>query len=137
GVTALPVSKNGTSSYSCLGGWNLMLSATSTAEEQEAAWTFIRFLTAEAQQRTLARQAGLLPTLGNLYNDEGLLAAVPALSLAKKVMPNARLRPVTPLYMEYAPDISQTFSQVIQGKLTAVAAVESMENLFQESVSPQ
>ncbi|MEL6657375.1 MAG: ABC transporter substrate-binding protein [Bacteroidota bacterium] len=137
GVAALPVSKNGTSSYSCLGGWNLMLSATSTAEEQEAAWTFIRFLTAEAQQRTLARQAGLLPALGNLYDDEGLLAAVPALTLAKKVMPNARLRPVTPLYMEFAPEISQAFSQVIQGKLTAMDAVESMENLFQESGSPR
>ncbi len=137
GVTALPVSKKGNSSFSCLGGWNLMLNATSSAEEQEAAWTFIQFLIAESQQRTLAEQGGLLPALNSLYNDRELVAAVPALGLAKRVLPNARSRPVTPHYMEFAPDIAWAFSEAIEGNLTPVAAVESMEELLQKALMPK
>ncbi|MEL6657374.1 MAG: ABC transporter substrate-binding protein [Bacteroidota bacterium] len=134
GVAALPVSQNGSASYSCLGGWNLMLSASSSAEEQEAAWTFIQFLTAEDQQRTLAEQGGNLPAIRSLYQDEELVTAVPALGLAMRVLPNARLRPVTPFYMEFAPDIAWAFSELMQGNLTSIAAVESMEGLFQNAM---
>ncbi|RME95536.1 MAG: ABC transporter substrate-binding protein [Bacteroidetes bacterium] len=134
GVAPLPVSERGNRSYSCLGGWNLMINASTSAAEKEAAWTFIRFLTAEQQQRTLARKGGNLPTLRSLYEDQALIAAVPAIGLAKQVMPNARLRPLTPHYMELAPDIAWAFSEALQGNLSAVAAVESIEGLFLSQV---
>lgn len=134
GVAALPVRNRDNQSYSCLGGWNLMVSATATEEEQAAAWTFIQFLTDEAQQRTLAQIGGHLPALRSLYQDEALVADVPALGLALQVMPNARLRPVTPHYMELAPDIAWAFSEALQNNLSAVAAVESIEGLFQAAL---
>ena len=130
GVAALPVSKKGNPSYSCLGGWNLMVSAFSSKEEQEAAWVFIQYLTDEIQQRTLALKGGNLPALRSLYDDEALIAQVPAIGLAKQVMPNARLRPVTPRYMELAPDIAWAFSESLQEHLSASAAVETIEGLF-------
>jgi multiple sugar transport system substrate-binding protein len=130
GVAALPVSKKGNRSYSCLGGWNLMVSAFASEEEQEAAWVFIQYLTDEMQQRTLALQGGNLPSLRALYTDEALIAQVPAMGLANQVMPNARLRPVTPRYMELAPDIGWAFSESLQEHLSAVAAVETIEGLF-------
>jgi multiple sugar transport system substrate-binding protein len=130
GVAALPVHSPENNSYSCLGGWNLMVNASASAEEQAAAWTFIQFLTDEAQQRILARDGGHLPILQKLYEDEALLAKVPAMGLAKQVMPHARLRPVTPRYMEMAPDIAWAFSEVLQDNLSATVAVESIEGLF-------
>lgn len=130
GVAALPVSKEGNPSYSCLGGWNLMVSAFASEEEQEAAWVFIEYLTDEMQQRTLALQGGNLPALRSLYDDEALIAQVPAIGLAKQVLPNARLRPVTPDYMELAPDIAWAFSESLQENLSAIAAVETIEGLF-------
>ncbi len=134
GVAALPVRDRDKQSYSCLGGWNLMVNATATEEEQAAAWTFIQYLTSEAQQRTLALSGGHLPALRSLYQDEALVADVPALGLALQVMPNARLRPVTPHYMELAPDIAWAFSEALQDNLSAVAAVESIEGLFQAAL---
>jgi len=130
GVAALPVSKKGYPSYSCLGGWNLMVSALASQEEQDAAWVFIKYLTEEAQQRTLALKGGNLPAMRSLYSDEALIAQVPAIGLAKEVMPNARLRPVTPRYMELAPDIGWAFSESLQEHLSAIAAVETIEGLF-------
>lgn len=130
GVAALPVSKEGNPSYSCLGGWNLMVSAFASEEEQKAAWVFIEYLTDEMQQRTLALQGGIIPSLRHLYEDEALIAQVPAIGLAKQVMPNARLRPVTPHYMDLAPDIAWAFSESLQEHLSALAAVETIEGLF-------
>lgn len=134
GVAALPVSERGNRSYSCLGGWNLMVNASASEEEQEAAWAFIRFLADEKQQRMLANEGGHLPALRALYEDEELIAAVPAIGLAKQVMPNARLRPVTPYYMELSPDIAWAFSESLNGNLSAVAAVESIEGLFRAAL---
>lgn len=134
GVAALPVSKRGNQSYSCLGGWNLMVNANSSEEEKKAAWKFIAFLTDEKQQQTLAEKGGNLPALRHLYEDEALASKVPAITLAKQVMPNARLRPVTPHYMELSPDIAWAFSESLQGNLSAVAAVESIEGLFQAAL---
>jgi multiple sugar transport system substrate-binding protein len=134
GVAVLPVSSPDNASYSCLGGWNLMVNASASPEEQDAAWTFIRFLTDEAQQRTLAREGGHLPVLQQLYEEEALIADVPAIGLAKQVMPHARLRPVTTSYMELAPDIAWAFSEALQDNLSATAAVESIEGLFQADV---
>jgi multiple sugar transport system substrate-binding protein len=134
GVAALPVSQRGNHSYSCLGGWNLMVSTTSNEKEQEAAWAFIEFLTDEQQQRTLAREGGHLPAMRSLYEDDALIAEVPAIGLAKKVLPNARLRPVTPYYMDLSPDIAWAFSESLQENLSAVAAVESIEGLFQAAI---
>lgn len=137
GVAALPVSSRENRSYSCLGGWNLMISALADEQKQAAAWTFIQFLTDEAQQRTLAELGGNLPALRHLYDDSELVASVPAIGLAKQVMPNARLRPVTPHYMELAPDIAWAFSETLRDNLSAVAAVESIEGLFQNALAAQ
>jgi multiple sugar transport system substrate-binding protein len=133
GVAALPVSKEGNRSYSCLGGWNLMVSTFASEEEQKAAWVFIQYLTDEMQQRTLALKGGNLPALRALYSDEALIAQVPAIGLAKQVLPNARLRPVTPNYMELSPDIAWAFSESLQEHLSATAAVETIEGLFRAS----
>jgi multiple sugar transport system substrate-binding protein len=111
-----------------------MVNASASEEEQKAAWTFIRFLADEKQQRTLANEGGHLPALRVLYEDEALIAAVPAIGLAKQVMPNARLRPVTPYYMELSPDIAWAFSESLNGNLSAVAAVESIEGLFRAAL---
>lgn len=47
GISALPVAEEGLQTYSSLGGWNLFMNAGT--EYADAAWEFIRFMTAPEQ----------------------------------------------------------------------------------------
>ncbi len=132
GVTSLPVSLAGQESYSCLGGWNLMVNAHISEVEKEAAWAFIQFMTAEPQQRNLAQNGGHLPTLRTLYEEKELLAEVPVMGLARDILPNARQRPITPFYMDVSPDLAWAFSATLDGTLTPLEAMETIEGLFQD-----
>ena len=60
GISALPVAAEGLQSYSSLGGWNLFMNAGS--ENADAAWEFMRFMTAPEQQKTRAIEGSVLPT---------------------------------------------------------------------------
>ena len=85
-----------------------MVSAFASEEEQKAAWVFIEYLTDEVEQRTLALQGGIIPSLRHLYADEALIAQVPAIGLAKQVMPNARLVDPSSLQCPCGIDISRS-----------------------------
>ncbi|MCB0637531.1 MAG: hypothetical protein KDC54_12970, partial [Lewinella sp.] len=84
----------------------------------------------EAQQRFLAMRGGNLPARRGLYEDQALLNAVPTLALARQSLSSARLRPVTPHYMDLSPDMSWAFSAMLRGELTPAEAVETIEGLF-------
>ena len=58
GVAPLPVARPGSPARSGLGGWNLMINSASQGKT-EAAWAFIRYLSAPDQQRE--RPKGRLP----------------------------------------------------------------------------
>lgn len=127
GMAPLPTSDPGMPSYSCLGGWNLVVNDRISPEKKEAAWTFIRYLTDPAQQRTMAVSGGTLPSLRALYEDEELRQAVPIIGMAKGVIENTRVRPITPKYMLISPDIAWTFNQVLKGDLTPTEGVETIQ----------
>lgn len=127
GVAALPVSKEGNKSYSCLGGWNLMVNARVSSEKKDAAWKFIQFMTDEAQQKYLAEKVGNLPSLRSLYESDDMIQNVPVIALARKVIQNTRRRPITASYMEIAPDIAWSFNEMLQGALTPGEAVETIQ----------
>jgi len=119
------VGREGRRSFSCLGGWNLMINANSP--HQEAAWEFIRYATAPEQQRMRAVEGGYLPTLRALYDDQSLLEQVPVLALGRQEVENARLRPVSPYYAQMSPRISRAFNLTLQGELDGATAVARLE----------
>jgi multiple sugar transport system substrate-binding protein len=129
GIAPLPAAAKGGKSASCLGGWNLMLNARSSRSERDAAWTFVRYLTAPAQQKRQAREGGLLPVLGALYEDEKLASEVPVIGLGRQVF-TAQLhaRPSSPFYSEMSEVIARVFNQTLKGELTGNQAAETLQN---------
>jgi len=128
GVAPLPAAGAGGRSASSLGGWNLMLNASSSDAERDAAWTLIRYLTDPAQQRLQATEAGLLPVLEALYDDPRLSAEVPVVGVGKEVFA-AQLheRPMTPFYSEVSASIARAFSQLLRGNLTGSETVALLD----------
>lgn len=127
GVAALPAATGGRSA-SALGGWNLMINASSTDSEREAAWQLLRFFTDPEQQRRMALEAGLLPILVPLYDDAELVAQRPVMALGREVFDSQlRRRPMSPFYSEISASIARTFQQVLRGELAGAEAVALLE----------
>lgn len=131
-LAPLPVSEFGMDSYSCLGGWNLVISEKMDPAKKEAAWKFIQFLTDARQQRELAINGGTIPTLQTLYQDERLQRKAPVVNFARQVIQNTRVRPITPKYMEISPDMAWTFNEVLKGNLNPTEAVETMQGQMED-----
>ncbi len=128
GVAPLPTLASDGKSYSCQGGWNLMINAFSDEDKQDAAWTFIRFMTAPERQKFMALRGGFLPVYNRLYSDPDLRRSVPAIRDGKDILASARLRPVTPFYQQVAPRISRMFNRVLKGELVGTEAVAILES---------
>jgi len=126
-VAAIPSDRDDSPSHSCLGGWNLMISAKTSSEKKEAAWEFIKFVTSETQQKYRAIEIGTLPSLKSLYNDTELLEKVDVMNLAKEVVRNAKPRPISPNYMDFSPKISAAFNKVLKGEVLPIYAVSALQ----------
>lgn len=127
GVAPLPSMSKTHASASCLGGWNLMINASSTPAERDAAWTLLRYLTSPAQQKRQVREAGLLPVVAALYDDEVLVAAEPIMALGKRIFhANLKTRPKSPFYTEMSDSIARVFNQTLRGKMTGDEAVKRL-----------
>jgi len=117
GVAALPVSRAGAPAYSGLGGWNLMVNAASE-EKMEAAWTFIRYLSAPEQQKERALEGGYLPTLKACYEDRDIVANVPVITRGSEAIRNVRARPATPFYYDMSLAMAERFHASLAGAIT-------------------
>ncbi len=126
GVSRLPAGAGGRR-YCCLGGWNLMISERSDRAKKDAAWDFIRFLVDSPQQRTRAVRGGFLPVTERLYDDPELVAAAPVIGLGRDAVRTARIRPVSPFYMQMSPRIARAFHRVLHGELDGVQAARTLQ----------
>jgi len=128
GVAPLPAAADGGRSASSLGGWNLMIDARSSEAEQEAAWTLIRYLTHPDQQRRLAREAGLLPILEDLYDESELVEEIPVMGVGRQVFATQlHERPMSPFYTEVSASIAAAFNRTLRGELTGAEAAALLE----------
>lgn len=127
GITAIPTIKPNSPSFSCLGGWNLMMGKHLDEDKKEAAWTFMKYMIDEPQQYYHTLAGGALPTLYHLYYDEQLLSEAPILEIGADLIQHARNRPISPYYMEFAPEISTIFNQIIKGEINPELAVYELQ----------
>ena len=128
GVAPLPAASSGGRSASCLGGWNLMISASASDAEQDAAWALIRYLTDPAQQKRQAREAGLLPILESLYDDPDLVREVPMIALGKQVYRSQlHTRPMSPFYSDISAKMASAFNRTLKGELTGAEATQMLD----------
>jgi multiple sugar transport system substrate-binding protein len=131
GVAPLPVAHPGSPAHSGLGGWNLMVNAASE-EKTEAAWAFIRYLTAPAQQKERALEGGYLPTRKDCYEDEEILSRVPVIALGREAIRNVRSRPVTPLYHDVSLAMAERFHASLAGTVAPERAAATLRDALEE-----
>lgn len=135
GIAPLPVGTEGQQSWSCLGGWNMYINAAS--DKQDAAWEFIKFMTAPEQQRFRAREGSFLPSLTSLYEEQEVLNNAPVIEQARDIIVNnTRSRPVTPYYSIISRRLAGGFHSSLTGETDPEQVVqnlsEEMQNIIEQ-----
>ena len=130
GVAPLPVVHPESSAHSGLGGWNLMVNTAS--EKTEAAWAFIRYLSAPEQQKERALKGGYLPTRKDCYEDGEILSRVPVIELGREAIRDVRSRPVTPLYHDMSLAMAEQFHASLAGMVAPERAAATLQERLQE-----
>ena len=128
-VTNVPKGGENGKHPSCLGGWQLMVSAYSKAPE--AAADLVRYLASEEQQKKRAIGLGLLPTLPALYSDPDVLAKNAWLKNVD-ILTNLVARPSTVTGAEYnqlSTAFFQSVNKVLGGGETPQDAVSEVEKV--------
>ena len=131
GVAALPVAGAGGQSFSALGGWNLMVN-TASREKMEAAWTFIRYLSATEQQEERALRGGYLPTLKVCYENREILSRVPVITLGREAIRNVRSRPATPFYHGMSLAMAERFHASLAGAVSPEHAATTLKERLED-----
>jgi len=103
---------------------------TASREKMEAAWTFIRYLSATEQQEERALRGGYLPTLKHCYENREILSRVPVITLGGEAIRNVRSRPATPFYQDMSLAMAERFHASLAGSVSPERAAETLrENL--------
>jgi multiple sugar transport system substrate-binding protein len=123
GVVPLP-SFAGSAPATCVGGWQLAVSAFS--RNKEAAVRLVRFLSSPEVSRMQAIAASHLPVFPEVYEDAEVLAANPWFRDARAVVLGARARPVTPRYAEVSEAIRTSMNGFLAGTRSADQALAEM-----------
>jgi len=132
GVSPLPVGEGYSQSTGCLGGWNMLIGASS--QMQEEAWEFVRFMTSEESQKIQTLSGSNLPTVNALYEDREVREEQPIVALSKDALQNARPRPVSPYYSEMSRTMAQQFNSVLTGATPPGDAVETLQSELQQII---
>ena len=133
GMTAL-LGKDGPGA-STLGGHSAGISVYS--KNKATALDFLKFLTSEETQKFFATQGSLAPVLGDLYDDQELVAKLPYLPVLKTSIENAVPRPVTPFYPAVTKAIQENAYSAIKGEKTVDAALSDMQKSIESASAGQ
>jgi multiple sugar transport system substrate-binding protein len=125
GVSELP-SADGEPGNGTVGDQPLLINATS--ENQDAAWEFIKFLTAPEQQKFRAVEGSFLPTLTDLYDDPEIQESVPVVALAKEALQHTRPRPVSPYYSDMSLEMAEQFNASLNGEVAPEQAAQTLQS---------
>lgn len=123
GIAPMPKGPKGEEGAATLGGWNLGISKFS--KHQDAAWKFIEFAISEEGQRINAVEAGRIPTLEKLFNDEQVLAKNPHFEDFYPVFLQAKPRPVSPQYPAISEKLQLHIHKALNGEQTPQEALDN------------
>jgi multiple sugar transport system substrate-binding protein len=133
GLSQLPIGEGHGQRAGCLGGWNMLISASS--ERQDEAWEFIRFMTSKESQKSQTLSAfSLLPTLDALYDDREILEEMPVIALCKEALQTARSRPISPYYSQMSRTMAEQFNKVLTGATSPGKSVETLQSELQQII---
>jgi multiple sugar transport system substrate-binding protein len=128
GVAVLPHDKGG-SGATCIGGWQVAVSAFSKNKEQ--AVRFARYLSSPEVSAKQAVMASHLPVFPAVYKDPEVLKANPWFANALPVVLSAKSRPVTHQYAQVSDAIRSNMNAYLAGTKTTDTALADMKSRLQ------
>ena len=115
-----------------LGGYNLAISSFS--KNPEGSLAFIEFATDTAQQKLMATEASLPPTLSEVYDDPAVKKAMPFAEELRTAIEQAQPRPVSPVYPQISEAIYNNVYAALQGDMSPDEAAGKMNDEIQKAV---
>jgi len=128
GVARLPHDQGGQSA-TCIGGWQLAVSAFS--KHKPEAVKFVRYLSSPEVSEMQAVMASHLPVFPSVYKDPDVLKANPWFAEALPVVESARSRPVTHQYPQVSDAIRSNMNAYLAGTKTTDTALADMKSRLQ------
>jgi trehalose/maltose transport system substrate-binding protein len=107
-----------------LGGYNLAISAYS--KNPEGSLAFAQFATDPEQQKLMATEASLPPTVTAVYDDPAVKKAMPFAAELRDAIDQAQPRPVSPVYPQISEAIFNNVYDALQGKASPDEAAGKM-----------
>jgi multiple sugar transport system substrate-binding protein len=115
-----------------LGGYNLAISSFS--KNPEGSLAFIEFATQPEQQKLMATEASLPPTLTEVYDDPAVKKAMPFAEQLRTAIEQAQPRPVSPVYPQISEAIYNNAYAALQGDMSADEAASKMNDEIQKAL---
>lgn len=128
GVARLPHDQGGQSA-TCIGGWQLAVSAFS--KNKQEAVKFVRYLSSPEVSEMQAVMASHLPVFPSVYKDPDVLKANPWFAEALPVVESARSRPVSHQYPQVSDAIRSNMNAYLAGTKTTDTALADMKSRLQ------
>ena len=115
-----------------LGGYNLAISAFS--KNPEGSLAFIEFATEPEQQKLMATEASLPPTVSDVYDDPEVKKAMPFAEELRTAIEQAQPRPVSPVYPQISEAIYNNVYTALQGNTSPDEAASKMNEEIQKAL---
>ena len=115
-----------------VGGYNLGISAY--AKNPEGSLAFIEFATKPDQQKIMATEASLPPTVASVYDDPAVKKAMPFADQLRSAIEQAQARPVSAVYPQISEAIYNNVYDALQGNASPDEAASKMNDEIQKAL---
>ena len=115
-----------------LGGYNLGISAYS--KNPEGSLAFIEFATEPDQQKIMATEASLPPTVSETYDDPAVKKAMPFADQLRTAIEQAQPRPVSPVYPQISEAIYNNVYSVLSSGTSPKTALKNMQSQIDKAL---
>jgi multiple sugar transport system substrate-binding protein len=115
-----------------IGGYNLAISAYS--KNPEGSLAFIEFATNAEQQKIMATEASLPPTLAEVYDDPEVKKVMPFAEELRTAIEQAKPRPVSPVNPLISEAIFNNVYAALQGDMSPDEAASKMNEEIQKAL---
>jgi multiple sugar transport system substrate-binding protein len=115
-----------------LGGYDLAISSFS--KNPEGSLAFIEHATGAEQQKIMATEASLPPTLTEVYDDPAVKKALPFAEELRTAIEQAQPRPVSPVYPQISEAIYNNVFAALQGDMSADEAASKMNEEIDQAL---
>jgi trehalose/maltose transport system substrate-binding protein len=115
-----------------VGGYNLGISAYS--KNPEGSLAFIEFATKADQQKIMATEASLPPTVSSVYDDPAVKKAMPFADQLRTAIEQAKARPPSPVYPQISEAVYNNVYAALQGDMSPDEAASKMNDDIQKAL---